>query len=539
MCPTTLVRPHRSRHAPRWRHLLAIVSVAGLVAAGCGDDDDGATGEATPQPEPTAVGAPTPEPSPTTAPDPTPTPEPTPEPTATPDPGSDPDEVLTQSCTNPEGFTISYPEGWFTNDGSVTTECSIFDPATFEVPDATDARIGAISAFVDRVAYSNVAPDADGERSLTVVDGHQAVRLAGEADGEGLYDAGTRFTRYLIDLSAGADDDPRTLFVDLVDVGLGGDGYESMVPIVDRMARSVQLDDGAGDDTVARFEGGGTPFTVSAASGEGTDGPEACLNVEPDGDARCFALPAADGIATSAVAGGAGEITIGVAGLEVFRIAAQLDGGEELAVLPAPLTNASGVGGWALPVPGETITGYRWFDIEGTELGSADAPDPAGDNAESDAEAVGPFVSDPVVSEDFPGTGSPAFLTDVRLGGHDGFDRATFVFDEGAAEIAHQVQFVDQVVPPSGQPVEVEGTTIIEVTMAPATGVDLSGAEPRVVYSGPQRLAASATDTVTEVIRVEDFESTLVWAIGVDGNAEFGVGVLDDPLRLVIDVRPA
>jgi hypothetical protein len=40
----------------------------------------------------------------------------------------------------------------------------------------------------------------------------------------------------------------------------------------------------------------------------------------------------------------------------------------------------------------------------------------------------------------------------------------------------------------------------------------------------------------TEIVLVDDFESTLVWGIGVPDDARFAVALLADPQRLVIDI---
>jgi hypothetical protein len=77
--------------------------------------------------------------------------------------------------------------------------------------------------------------------------------------------------------------------------------------------------------------------------------------------------------------------------------------------------------------------------------------------------------------------------------------------------------------------------------MEPASGFDLATGEGRLVYKGPRRIdgAAAGASVVKELVRTGDFEAVLSWAIGVDKRSEFRVQTLDDPARLVVDVRAA
>lgn len=499
------------------RAIVAPFAALTLFAAACGTDED-ASGDQTTS-ETTDSSTTTDRPSTTTdgSDQPTSTDNAS---TSTSEPSS-PAIELTESCPSTEGFSISYPEDWSTNDSNIVAPCTMFDPEPFEVQDGTDARFAAINAYVDQVPFTDALPASD-DRSVTAIDGHQAVRVDGAADGQGLYDDGTRYTRYLVDV-----EDQQTLILDLIDVGLDDGAFEQLRPTLDRMARSLTIEgQTSGDSVVARFSGGGAPFSVTATP----DDDQLCLETAPEGDEYCFAAPAPDGVGFAAVDGSAIDAVIGVAGNEVFRIVATLDDDEEMAVLPVRATD-TGIGGWALPIAAQRVTALTWFDLAGNQLESADMP-----NSGDQVDAIASFGTEPVTANDFPLGGPPTFLADVRLGGHDDFDRVTFVLDGPPADISYRVQTVEEAIPPSGQPVEVDGVGIIEVTMTPVTGVDLSGPEPVVEYDGPQRLAAAATDVITEVIAVEDFESTFVWAIGVDTDAQFAVALLDEPTRLVVDV---
>lgn len=134
--------------------------------------------------------------------------------------------------------------------------------------------------------------------------------------------------------------------------------------------------------------------------------------------------------------------------------------------------------------------------------------------------------------------GGAALLGDVRVAGHGGFDRVTFEFRDGDVP-GYRVRFVD---PPitedaSGNEVEVDGAAFLEIIMTPASGVDLSGETYEETYTGPARIGPSDTASIAELVRTGDFEAVLTWHLGLGAEAPFAVGTLQDPPRLVIDVR--
>ena len=126
-------------------------------------------------------------------------------------------------------------------------------------------------------------------------------------------------------------------------------------------------------------------------------------------------------------------------------------------------------------------------------------------------------------------------LTAVRAAHQPGFDRVVFEF-EGALP-GYTVAYVDRPITSdgSGDPVDVKGDSVLQVRMAQASGADLSGAELRVTYTGPNRITPS-TEAVTEVVRTGDFEAVLTWVIGVEGKPGFRVDTASKPNRLIIEI---
>ncbi len=59
----------------------------------------------------------------------------------------------------------------------------------------------------------------------------------------------------------------------------------------------------------------------------------------------------------------------------------------------------------------------------------------------------------------------------------------------------------------SGRPVAVKGKAFVVIHFRPASGADLSGSTPKLVYRGPKRLKPAARGPVQEVVRTGDFEA--------------------------------
>jgi hypothetical protein len=132
-----------------------------------------------------------------------------------------------------------------------------------------------------------------------------------------------------------------------------------------------------------------------------------------------------------------------------------------------------------------------------------------------------------------------ALLERVAVGRHEGFDRVVFQFEN--LRPGYKVEYVPRpiVEDGSGAQIAVAGQGILLVRMEPASGFDLATNEGRLVYKGPRRIegAGSGTSVVREVVRSGDFEAVLSWAIGVEEQVDFRVRALDNPARLVVDLR--
>lgn len=269
---------------------------------------------------------------------------------------------------------VSYPEGW-----EAVSDCGQFGPALVEEPEpATDEWTGAVSAYVDAVPYPRAASPSEGEidRAVTAIAGLQAVRVRAEADGDGLRPDGTEIVRWLVDLGIGADDGAGTLVLDAVDSTATGVRFARVVDVADAMARSLEpriRDEPAEETVVARYEGGGAPFTIAAAPA--ATRPSTCLRlVDADGIA-CVQGVDATGVALTALETPAGPVTAGIAGPEIDRV--ELRAGDPAwAYLPVPYP------GWdsrafAVPLDPEGLTSVRLLDGRARWWPSRRLPRPA------------------------------------------------------------------------------------------------------------------------------------------------------------------
>jgi hypothetical protein len=165
-------------------------------------------------------------------------------------------------------------------------------------------------------------------------------------------------------------------------------------------------------------------------------------------------------------------------------------------------------------------------DDDSTSTPGSEPPPSAGGRCTFDGETA------PV--EQAPPTETLA-LVDVRMAGHECFDRIVFEF-RGTARPGFEVQYLDgaPVEDPTGNAVEVAGTAFLEIRMQSASGFDFEANTPS--YDGPNRLTPTDTIYAREAARTGDFEAILIWVVGLDEERPFTASTLADPARVVVDI---
>jgi hypothetical protein len=138
---------------------------------------------------------------------------------------------------------------------------------------------------------------------------------------------------------------------------------------------------------------------------------------------------------------------------------------------------------------------------------------------------------------------STALLVSVTAQDIGTFDRVTFTFTGTTFPVVLQAAYQNTpaTFSPSGNPVTppIAGTAYIQIVMSGASGVDLSKDPPVTTYTGPNRFSVNLPN-VTELVELEDFESTLSWAIGVnDPRVASSVVFAAEPTRVMVDIPHA
>lgn len=193
-------------------------------------------------------------------------------------------------------------------------------------------------------------------------------------------------------------------------------------------------------------------------------------------------------------------------------------------------------GGGGTPEPSESPTTTPAASPTATPTETAATPAPGHTTEPTDgATSPPPFPAntEPDTAEASPG--AQLLLTDIRLGGHEGFDRVVFEYD-GEGTPGWDVRYVaEAIADPSGLPVDVEGGSVLEVTIM---GVRYPEEGEADAYAGPATIQVAGTGVITEVLDESIFEGYQQAFIGVDSSEElpFRVYLLEDPTRVVVEV---
>jgi hypothetical protein len=127
-------------------------------------------------------------------------------------------------------------------------------------------------------------------------------------------------------------------------------------------------------------------------------------------------------------------------------------------------------------------------------------------------------------------------VRDIRIGRQDGFDRVVFEVG-GTGTPGWDVRYVDGAVSQgSGEPVEVAGDAVLQVSVTGAGyPYDTGVAE----WAGPDPLSVADAEVVTEVAFDATFEGTTVAFVGTAARSPFRVYLLEGPARVVVEIADA
>jgi hypothetical protein len=165
--------------------------------------------------------------------------------------------------------------------------------------------------------------------------------------------------------------------------------------------------------------------------------------------------------------------------------------------------------------------------------GSQPSPTPGG-STERVTPSPGSTARQEFAASPSPLTGA-GVVTDVRVGAHPeagGFDRIVFEFKAGSA--GGWVEYVnkqDVLSCGPGEVVPLQGQAALKVHFDPA------GQHEDFVPTNAPRQLTGPGNSILESKNICDFEAVLEWAMGTSGVKPFSVTVLDNPKRVVIDVK--
>jgi hypothetical protein len=150
-------------------------------------------------------------------------------------------------------------------------------------------------------------------------------------------------------------------------------------------------------------------------------------------------------------------------------------------------------------------------------------------------------ATDPVELKSNPDPNAGIYvLTDVRVGAHPesgGWDRIVFEFEDVQGfPGAHPGGLIEYAAEAfqcgSGMPVEVEGEAILKVRFDATQAHNDQGqlTVDALEIEGPG-------NSILETVSFCDFEGVVEWAVGTPGEQNFKVAFLENPSRVVIDVK--
>jgi hypothetical protein len=147
-----------------------------------------------------------------------------------------------------------------------------------------------------------------------------------------------------------------------------------------------------------------------------------------------------------------------------------------------------------------------------------------------------PFAGSTEATSSTGTTSTTAFLRTVTITHIGGIDRVTFQFEGGSHPTASLAYVDHPAADGSGAPVQVKGGAALKVRFEPASTTDLSGENPRRVYTGPDRVTGGSK-AVTEVVKGGDFEGVLTWFIGVRATTPFRIVLVPSaPAQVTIEL---
>lgn len=159
------------------------------------------------------------------------------------------------------------------------------------------------------------------------------------------------------------------------------------------------------------------------------------------------------------------------------------------------------------------------------------------DDAENTTQPVGEFSTELQQSDDWPAFQDTAgiYPIDVRAAVHGDFERIV-IEHAGTGTPSYMAQYTDQPMEPGiGDPVDTGDAAYLEVIASGTASIDDID-ENRMLDHGTQ-LTDLDTQATGTVVSFAPWEATSNYFIGLDSKRPYAVTILEDPVRIVIDIQ--
>jgi hypothetical protein len=181
------------------------------------------------------------------------------------------------------------------------------------------------------------------------------------------------------------------------------------------------------------------------------------------------------------------------------------------------------------PKPGSATTANNANNSDA----SAFHPDPAGGGTRERGDtSPAEFEGTTAATEKKRADAQPAVLREVRTGLNTNFDRIVFEF-EGKAMPGYRIEYVDKPATcGEGSPVTLAGKARLSITLSPAQAHTEAG--EATIKDRERKLSLKV---LKELKLTCDFEADVTWVSGLAASKPYRVLELENPSRLVVDVK--
>lgn len=156
---------------------------------------------------------------------------------------------------------------------------------------------------------------------------------------------------------------------------------------------------------------------------------------------------------------------------------------------------------------------------------------------ETSSEPVGEFTTELYESDDWPAFGDTEgiYPVDVRSAVHDGFERIV-IEHAGSGTPSYMAQYTDEPVEPGrGEPIDTGDNAYLEVIASGTASIDDIDEEQ--MLDNGEEITNLETEATGTVVCFAPWEATSNYFIGLDEQRPYAVTILEDPVRIVIDIQ--